>query len=212
MFGSGRANLSLRDSYRQDLRQVKQITEVEFIRFHAIFLDDMGVYDEDSNGHPIYNFSYVDQSYDGLLQNGVRPFVELSFMPRKLAAKDAPHAFWYKQNVAPPKDWNKWDDLIYQFTKHLVDRYGVDEVAKWYFEVWNEPNIDFWVGDPKQATYWELYDHSVTAVKRVSPRSARGRSGHGAGGMGRCFHPALRREAHPGGFRFQPCLWQRQRE
>jgi xylan 1,4-beta-xylosidase len=171
MFGSGRANLALRDSYRQDLRQVKQITEVEYVRFHAIFLDDMGVYDEDSAGQPIYNFSYVDQAYDGLLQNGVRPFVELSFMPRKLASNPAAlHAFWYKQNVSPPKDWNKWDDLVYQFTRHLVDRYGVDEVAKWYFEVWNEPNIDFWVGDPKQATYWDLYDHSVAAVKRVSPR------------------------------------------
>jgi xylan 1,4-beta-xylosidase len=171
MFGSGRASLSLRDSYRQDLRQVKQITELEYVRFHAIFLDDMGVYDEDSAGRPIYNFSYVDQSYDGLLQNGVRPFVELSFMPRKLASnKDALHAFWYKQNVSPPKDWAKWDDLVYQFTKHLVDRYGVEEVAKWYFEVWNEPNIDFWVGEPKQATYWELYDHSVAAVKRVNPR------------------------------------------
>ena len=170
MFGSGRANLTLRDSYRQDLRQVKQITEMEFVRFHAIFLDDMGVYDEDSEGHPIYNFSYVDQAYDGLLQNGVRPFVELSFMPKKLASRNAQHAFWYKQNIAPPKDWSKWDDLIFQFTKHLVDRYGMDEVQKWYFEVWNEPNIDFWAGEPKQATYWELYDHSVTAVKRVSPR------------------------------------------
>ncbi len=168
MFGSGRASLSMRDSYRQDLRQVKQITDVQYIRFHAIFLDEMGVYDEDSAGKPVYNFSYVDQAYDGLLQNGVRPFVELSFMPKKLASRDAPHAFWYKQNVAPPKDWAKWDDLIYQFTKHLVDRYGLDEVQKWYFEVWNEPNIDFWVGEPKQATYWELYDHSVTAVKRVS--------------------------------------------
>jgi xylan 1,4-beta-xylosidase len=170
MFGSGRASLSLRESYRRDLRQVKQVTEVEYIRFHAIFLDEMGVYDEDGAGRPVYNFSYVDQVYDGLLQNGVRPFVELSFMPKKLASKDAPHAFWYKQNVAPPKDWTKWDDLIYQFTKHLVDRYGIDEVQKWYFEVWNEPNIDFWVGDPKQATYFELYDHSAAAVKRVSPR------------------------------------------
>jgi len=170
MFGSGRASLSLRESYRQDLRQVKQATEVEYVRFHAIFLDDMGVYDEDSAGRPVHNFSYVDQAYDGLLQNGVRPFVELSFMPKKLASKDALHAFWYKQNVAPPKDWAKWDDLIYQFTKHLVDRYGLDEVQKWYFEVWNEPNIDFWVGEPKQATYWELYDHSAAAVKRVSPR------------------------------------------
>jgi xylan 1,4-beta-xylosidase len=170
MFGSGRASLSLRESYRRDLRQVKQVTEVEYIRFHAIFLDEMGVYDEDGAGRPVYNFSYVDQVYDGLLQNGVRPFVELSFMPKKLASKDALHAFWYKQNVAPPKDWTKWDDLIYQFTKHLVDRYGIDEVQKWYFEVWNEPNIDFWVGDPKQATYFELYDHSAAAVKRVSPR------------------------------------------
>ena len=170
MFGSGRASLSLRESYRQDLRQVKQVTEVEYVRFHAIFLDEMGVYDEDSAGRPVYNFSYVDQVYDGLLQNRVRPFVELSFMPKKLASKDAPHAFWYKQNVAPPKGWAKWDALIYQFTKHLVERYGVDEVQKWYFEVWNEPNIDFWVGEPKQATYWELYDHSAAAVKRVSPR------------------------------------------
>ncbi|MGA9801586.1 MAG: glycosyl hydrolase family 39 [Terriglobales bacterium] len=170
MFGSGRASLSMRESYRQDLRSVKQITDVGYIRFHAIFLDDMGVYDEDSAGRPIYNFSYVDQVYDGLLQNGVRPFVELSFMPKKLASRDAPHAFWYKQNVAPPKDWSKWDDLIYQFTKHLVDRYGVDEVEKWYFEVWNEPNIDFWVGEPKQSTYFELYDHSVAAVKRVNSR------------------------------------------
>ena len=168
MFGSGRANLSLRESYRQDLREVKQVTEMEYVRFHAIFLDDMGVYDEDSEGRPVYNFSYVDQAYDGLLQNRVRPFVELSFMPKKLASKDALHAFWYKQNVAPPKDWNKWDDLIYQFTKHLVDRYGINEVQKWYFEVWNEPNIDFWVGEPKQATYWELYDHSVAAIKRVN--------------------------------------------
>ncbi len=170
MFGSGRASLSLRESYRQDLRRVKQVTDVGYIRFHAIFLDEMGVYEEDSAGRPVYNFSYVDQVYDGLLQNGVRPFVELSFMPKKLASRDAPHAFWYKQNVAPPKDWAKWDDLIYQFTKHLVDRYGMDEVEKWYFEVWNEPNIDFWVGEPKQATYFELYDHSAAAVKRVSSR------------------------------------------
>src|SRR6266436_10392491 len=103
MFGSGRASLSLRESYRQDLRQVKQATEVEYVRFHAIFLDEMGVYDEDSAGRPVYNFSYVDQAYDGLLQNGVRPFVELSFMPKKLASRDALHAFWYKQNVAPQR-------------------------------------------------------------------------------------------------------------
>ncbi len=84
---SGRAILSLRDSYRRDLREVKQATGFEYIRFHAIFHDEVGVYDEDASGKPIYNFSYVDQIYDGLLQNGVRPFVELSFMPEKLAAQ-----------------------------------------------------------------------------------------------------------------------------
>src|SRR5437588_592567 len=77
MFGSGRAGLSLRESYRHDLRQVKAVTGLEYVRFHGIFLDELGVYDEDAQGNPVYNFSYVDQIYDGLLQNGVRPFVEL---------------------------------------------------------------------------------------------------------------------------------------
>jgi xylan 1,4-beta-xylosidase len=170
MFGSGRAILSLRDSYRRDLREVKQITDFQYVRFHAILHDEVGVYDEDSEGQPVYNFSYVDQIYDGLLASGVRPFVELSFMPKKLAAKDILHAFWYKQNVSPPKDWGKWDNLISAFAKHLIDRYGSDEVASWYFEVWNEPNIDFWAGDPKQSTYWELYDHTARAIKAVNPR------------------------------------------
>jgi len=112
----------------------------------------------------------VDQIYDGLLQNGVRPFVEISFMPKKLALGQDVHPFWYKQIVAPPKDYQKWDDLIRAFAQHLVDRYGLNEVAEWYFEVWNEPNIDFWTGDPKQATYFELYDHTARALKSVSPR------------------------------------------
>jgi len=170
MFGSGRAILTLRDSYRRDLRDVKKITDFGYVRFHAIFHDEVGVYDEDAQGNPIYNFSYVDQIYDGLLAEGVRPFVELSFMPKKLAARDALHAFWYKQNVSPPKDYAKWDDLITKFTEHLLSRYGIDEVSQWYFEVWNEPNIDFWVGDPKQPTYWDLYDHTARAVKAVNPR------------------------------------------
>ena len=170
MFGSGRAILSLREDYRRDLREVKGITGFEYVRFHAIFHDEVGLYDEDAQGHPLYNFSYVDQIYDGVLANGVRPFVEISFMPKKLAARDALHAFWYKQNVSPPKDYAKWDALITQFAQHLVERYGIGEVSQWYFEVWNEPNLDFWVGDPRQATYWELYDHTVRALKAVNLR------------------------------------------
>jgi xylan 1,4-beta-xylosidase len=169
-FGSGRAILALRESYRSDLREVKKVTEFRYVRFHAILHDEVGVYDEDEQGHPIYNFSYVDQIYDGLLNNGVRPFVEISFMPKKLALRQDVHAFWYKQIVSPPKDYNKWDDLIRAFAQHLIDRYGIDEVAQWYFEVWNEPNIDFWTGEPKQSTYFELYDHTARALKSVSPR------------------------------------------
>ncbi len=167
-FGSGRAIPALRESYRNDLREVKKATNFQYVRFHAIFHDEVGVYDEDKDGQPIYNFSYIDQIYDGLLKNGVRPFVEISFMPKKLAARQDVHAFWYKQIAAPPKDYAKWDDLILHFAQHLIDRYGVDEVLKWYFEVWNEPNIDFWTGDPKQETYFELFDHTARALKSVN--------------------------------------------
>jgi xylan 1,4-beta-xylosidase len=91
-------------------------------------------------------------------------------MPRALARSLTPHAFWYHPLPSPPKDYARWEELVYNFAKHLVDRYGVDEVSEWYFEVWNEPNIDFWTGEPKQATYFELYDHAARAIKRAGPR------------------------------------------
>jgi xylan 1,4-beta-xylosidase len=149
---------------------VKKATGFRYVRFHNIFHDEVGVYDEDENGRAVYNFSYVDQIYDGLLADGVRPFVEISFMPKKLALRQDVHPFWYHPIVSPPKDYARWDGLIRAFAQHLVERYGVDEVAQWYFEVWNEPNIDFWTGDPKEATYEELYDHTARALKSVSPR------------------------------------------
>jgi xylan 1,4-beta-xylosidase len=184
IFGSGRAVLSLRQSYREDLRTVKTVTDFDAVRFHGIFMDDVGLYDPDAQiqnpgqaaqaarpGQSPYNFSYVDQIYDGLLANHIRPFVELSFMPKKMASDPgALHAFWYKQNVSPPKNYALWDAMITAFTQHLVDRYGIEEVSRWYFEVWNEPNIDFWVGNPKQPTYFELYDHTARAIKKVSMR------------------------------------------
>jgi xylan 1,4-beta-xylosidase len=170
MFGSGRAILTLRESYRNDLRLVKSTTDIKFVRFHAILHDEVGIYGEDKLGNPIYNFSYVDQIYDGLLANGVRPFVELSFMPGKLASRQAVHSFKYHPIVAPPRSYDKWDALIAAFAAHLIDRYGIDEVAQWYFEVWNEPNLDFWVGQPKQSSYFSLYDHTARALKAVNSR------------------------------------------
>jgi xylan 1,4-beta-xylosidase len=171
MFGSGRAVLTLREGYREDVRAVKQVADFRYVRFHAIFHDELGVYNEDEHGNPVYNFSYVDQVYDDLLKNGVKPFVEISFMPKKLAFNpDALHPFWYKQNVSPPKSMERWDDLIKHFAQHLVDRYGIDEVSSWYFEVWNEPNIDFWNGIPRQKSYFDLYAHTARDVKSVSTR------------------------------------------
>jgi xylan 1,4-beta-xylosidase len=186
-FGSGRAILALRDSYRKDLNSVKQITGFQTVRFHGIFDDEVGLYDPDrkpvqfaqmknataapSDNAGIYNFSYVDQIYDGLLEHGIQPFVELSFMPKKLASDpDSIHPFWYHPNVTPPRDYAEWDAMITAFVQHLVDRYGLHEVSHWDFEVWNEPNIDFWRGKPAQASYFELYDHTALAIKKVSQR------------------------------------------
>lgn len=185
-FGSGRAILALRDSYREDLNTVKEATDFQSIRFHGIFDDEVGLYDPDRKSIEfaqtaglagtkmaagVYNFSYVDQIYDGLLARHVRPYVELSFMPKRMAADpNKLHPFWYHPNVSPPKSYDDWDAMIRAFAQHLVDRYGIDEVATWKFEVWNEPNLDFWGGDPKQSTYFELYDHTARAIKSVSPR------------------------------------------
>ena len=96
MFGSGRAILALRESYRSDLREVKKATDFQYVRFHAIFHDEVGVYDEDEKGSPLYNFAYVDQIYDGLLENGVRPFVEISCRLMALF-------FWRSPRVSPDK-------------------------------------------------------------------------------------------------------------
>ena len=182
-FGSGRAILALRQSYRDDVRSVKKVTDFRSVRFHGIFNDEVGLYDPDAvvknpglaaekvEAAGPYNFSYIDQIYDGLLEMGVRPFVEMSFMPKKMAADPAMlHAFWYKPNVSPPKAYAQWDAMIAAFAQHLIERYGIDEVSTWDFEVWNEPNLDFWGGRPNMPTYYELYDHTALALKRVSKR------------------------------------------
>jgi xylan 1,4-beta-xylosidase len=171
MFGSGHAILALREDYREDLGAVKSVTDFRYVRFHGILDDEVGSYSEDEHGEPIYNFAYVDQIYDGLLKKGVRPVVEISFMPAKLAFNPLDlHVFWYHPNVSPPKSWDRWDAYMTAFAQNLVKRYGIDEVAQWYFEVWNEPNIDFWGGIPRQGSYFELYAHTARDLKKVSPR------------------------------------------
>ncbi len=170
MFGSGRANLVMRAQYQSDLRLVKKAADFRYVRFHALLDDENGVYREDAQGNPVYDWTYVDHIYDALLANGVRPYVEISFMPKALAAHLDYHPFWYHEIVSPPADYAKWDALMRAFAQHLIDRYGIEEVSQWYFEVWNEPNIDFWAGVPKEQTYFQLYDHTARALKSVSAR------------------------------------------
>jgi xylan 1,4-beta-xylosidase len=182
-FGSGRAILALRASYRTDLHTVKEATDFQSIRFHGILDDEIGLYDparqtknpslaaQAANDASIYNFFYVDEIYDGLLAEHVRPFVELSFIPTKMASNpNLVHPFWGHPNTSPPKDYALWDDMIKALATHLVERYGIAEVSTWKFEVWNEPNLDFWGGDPKPETYFKLYDHTARDIKSVSPR------------------------------------------
>ena len=171
MFGSGRAVLALRDDYRKDLVAVHAATGFGYVRFHGIFDHDVGLVQRGADGSISYNFSYVDHIYDGLLERGVKPFVELSFMPPELTSDPkALQEFWYHPNIAPPKSYAEWDAMISAFAKHLIARYGIDEVASWYFEVWNEPNIGFWAGKPAQSTYFTLYDHTARALKAVNTR------------------------------------------
>jgi len=166
--GAGRANEGLRADWQQQLAYVKKECGFKYIRMHGLLSDDMAVYREDNHGNPEYNYQYIDPLFDFLLSIGIKPFVELGFMPSALAS-GSQTIFWWKGNVTPPKDYKKWEDFIRNLTEHFTERYGTDEVKTWYFEVWNEPNLSpgFWTGT--QAEYFKLYQYSVKAIKSVNP-------------------------------------------
>lgn len=178
--GAGRANEGLRADWQRQLRLVREQCGFRYIRFHGLFTDDMGVYFEDPQGRPAYNWQYVDELFDFITGIGMKPFIELGFMPNALAS--GPQTiFWWRGNVTPPKDYAKWEAFIAAFARHVTARYGADEVRSWYFEVWNEPNLDgFWMGNPERkrfedwapaarAEYFKLYAASARGVKSVDP-------------------------------------------
>ncbi len=135
------------------------------VRAHAILHDDLGVYRE-VDGQPEHDFSGIDRIYDRLLDLGLRPVVEVSYMPRDLASDPHKTVFHYGAIVSPPKDWDRWERLVGDLAAHLVERYGLDEVRTWGFEIWNEANLEvFWSGTG--AEYLRLYDVSVRAIKAV---------------------------------------------
>jgi xylan 1,4-beta-xylosidase len=167
--GAGRAHEGLRANWQQHLELAVRHCGFRYLRFHGLFHDDMCVYREE-NGKSVYNWQYIDALFDHLLETGIRPFVELSFFPRDIAAKNSKTIFWWKGNITPPDNFDKWGALIGQFTRHCLQRYGAEEVRRWYFEVWNEPNLDqvFWDGTRSQ--YFEMYRVTATTIKAIDPQ------------------------------------------
>jgi len=176
--GAGRANEALRADWQAHFREAVDVLGVRHVRFHGLFHDDMFVY-RTENGvgfgpaeplpEPLYTYAYVDKVFDAILDAGARPFVELGFMPRQLATQTET-LFWWKAHCSPPTDMGRWVELVDTTVRHWIDRYGIDEVRQWPFEVWNEPNLvpNFWTGTRTQ--YFELYEATANALKAIDPQ------------------------------------------
>ncbi len=164
-YGDGPGGRNIGDEFAEALRLAHDELGVEGVRAHAILHDELGTYRE-VDGRAIHDFTGIDRIYDRVVGLGLRPIVEVSFMPRDLARDPDATVFAYEAIVSPPKDWERWASLVADLTAHLVERYGRDEVRGWGFEIWNEANLDvFWSGT--RAEYLQLYDVSARAVKSV---------------------------------------------
>jgi xylan 1,4-beta-xylosidase len=164
--GSGHATLALRADWQAQMRKCREELGFRYVRFHGILCDDMGTFLIYAD-QPLYSFFNADQIFDFLVSIGMKPFVELSFMPTGLSTGDK-IVFHYRANVTPPRDYALWGTLIQKLSQHWVDRYGLEEVKSWFFEVWNEPNLDAF-GSGKQDDYFKLYDATSKAIKNVHP-------------------------------------------
>ena len=162
--GSDHAPIALRADWQAQLRQSHDELGFQYVRFHGLLSDDMGTLVRDEN-KLLYSFFNADKVFDFLLSIGMKPFVELSFMPTELASGKKT-VFNYKGNVTPPRDYKQWATLVNKLVSHWVERYGLKEVRQWFFEVWNEPNLKaFWTGT--QRDYFRLYRYTAEAIKEV---------------------------------------------
>jgi xylan 1,4-beta-xylosidase len=167
--GTGRFDLALRRDYQESLALVQREIGFRHIRGHGLFSDGTGIYrpyEYQGSRRVRYAFTYVDQVIDAYLALGVRPFLELGFMPTGLAAGEQT-VFWWRGNVTPPRSWTDWADLVRATLRHLVDRYGLEEVRGWPIEVWNEPNLTAFWRDADRDAYHRLYEVTAHAVKEV---------------------------------------------
>jgi len=164
--GSDHARIALRADWQRQLKRAHEELGFRHVRFHGLLSDDMRTVVREHNTL-LYSFFNSDQVFDFLLSIGMRPFVELSFMPGALASGDKT-VFSYEANITPPKDYKQWAKLIDRLVSHWVERYGEKEVREWLFEVWNEPNLKmFWAGTQRE--YFRLYRYTAEAIKKISP-------------------------------------------
>ena len=187
-FGYDEANYTTAPHGRALLSELHDLSPVPvYIRVHHLLTSGDGrpelkfsstnIYSEDAQGRPIYDFALLDGIFDAFKSSGVRPMVELGFMPKDLAAdlpdRHEPYQVHFPQSTVsgksnnPPKDYEKWGELVRVLTQHLAERYGKEEVLRWYFEVWNEPDIDYWHASPEE--YFKLYDYAVAGVRAALP-------------------------------------------
>ncbi len=138
-----------------------------------------GVYREDDSGRPIYDWTIVDHIFSTYLERGVRPYVQIGFMPQALSRRPLPYQHHWSPSAKydeiftgwayPPTDYDKWQELVYQWARHSVEKFGREETERWYWEVWNEPNIGYWRGTREE--FYKLHDHAIAAVRRAIPNA-----------------------------------------
>lgn len=200
-FGADEPNYSTMPNGRKLMAELGELSPQQvYFRAHnllssgdgtpALKWGSTGVYSEDADGNSVYNWTILDQIFDAYLEDGVRPYVEIGFMPKDLSVKPEPYQHsWtpraryeeiYTGWAYPPEDYKKWAELVYQWVKHTIERYGREEVEAWYWQTWNEANIGYWQGTPEE--FYKLHDYAIDAVRRALPTARVGgpdTAGHG---------------------------------
>ncbi len=187
-FGYDEPNYTYMKDGKKLLTEISKLSKVPvYVRVHSLLVTGDGeaalkwgstnAYTEDAQGNPIYNWTIIDKIFDTFLERGMKPIAQIGFMPEALSTKPQPYRHHWKPGdnyndiylgwAYPPKDYNKWAELVYQWVRHSVEKYGQKEVESWYWELWNEPNIPYWKGTTEE--YIKLYDYTADAVKRALP-------------------------------------------
>lgn len=187
-FGYDEPNYTYMKDGKKLLTEISQFSKVPvYVRAHSLLVTGDGeaalkwgstnAYTEDAQGKPMYDWKIVDKIFDTYIERGMKPIAQIGFMPQALSSKPEPYRHHWKPGdnyndiylgwAYPPNDYNKWAELVFQWVKHSVARYGKKEVESWYWELWNEPNISYWKGTVDE--YIKLYDYTADAVKRALP-------------------------------------------